>query len=160
MIFVTVGSMVPFDRLIRMMDGWSRAHPEAKVHAQIGKGEYVPQSMSWTRKVSPAEFESCVENSQIIVSHAGMGTVITAMQLGRPLVLVPRIAANGEHTTEHQRDTVKWLDGKPGIKIAETDDALQAAIQDLMKQGADGLGRLERVAPKNFLDRVRGALVS
>jgi UDP-N-acetylglucosamine transferase subunit ALG13 len=158
-IFVTVGSMVPFDRLIQMMDGWSRAHPETKVHAQLGKGEYLPQAMSWVRRVSPAEFEGCVENSQLIVSHAGMGTVITAMQIGRPLVLVPRMAAKGEHTTDHQLDTVKWLNGKPGIKIAETGEALAAAIEQLLQPGVDNLDRIESAAPKSFLDRVRGALV-
>jgi UDP-N-acetylglucosamine transferase subunit ALG13 len=151
--------MVPFDRLIRMMDDWSQAHPTTKVHAQIGKGEYLPQAMSWTRRISPTEFEGYVKDSDVVVSHAGMGTVITAMQIGRPLVLVPRKAASGEHTTDHQLDTVKWLDGRPGIKIAGTQVALESAIQELMGHDAGNLERIERSAPKIFLDRIRGALV-
>lgn len=159
MIFVTVGSMVPFDRFVRMMDDWSKAHPGEKVHAQIGNGQYVPQTMSWVRRLSPTDFEQYVRDAQLVVSHAGMGTVITAMQIGRPLVLVPRIASQGEHTTDHQLDTVKWLDGKPGLKIATTDDTLEAAIRELMEQGADTLDRIEGAAPKVFLDRIRSALV-
>jgi UDP-N-acetylglucosamine transferase subunit ALG13 len=142
-----------------MMDNWSKAHPDTKVHAQIGAGQYVPQAMSWSRSVSPAEFEQFVESSEIIVAHAGMGTVITAMQIGRPLVLVPRSAAHREHTTDHQLDTARWLDGRPGVKIANTGDTLESAIREHMANFAGNLDRIGDAAPQSFLDRIRGALV-
>ena len=43
-IFVTIGSMFPFDRLIRAMDAWAAAQPERRVEllAQIGDGGYEP----------------------------------------------------------------------------------------------------------------------
>ena len=46
MIFVTIGSMFPFDRLIRVMDDWTARSGRKDVLAQIGNGGYVPQHMS------------------------------------------------------------------------------------------------------------------
>ena len=47
MIFVTIGSMFPFDRLIRVMDGWAAANPGVETLAQIGDGAYEPAHMRW-----------------------------------------------------------------------------------------------------------------
>ena len=45
MIFVTIGSMFPFDRLIRAMDAFAQANPGTEILAQIGTGDYVPAHM-------------------------------------------------------------------------------------------------------------------
>ena len=47
---------------------------------------------------------------------------------GKPIVLVPRFAAKGEHTTDHQVHTVRWLRQKPGVYVAMSDDDLADAI--------------------------------
>ena len=67
--------------------------------------------------------------ADVIVAHAGMGTVITAGRAGKPLVIMPRIEAWGEHTTDHQIATANWLRNKPGIFVADTDADLPGAIE-------------------------------
>ena len=42
MIFVSVGSMLPFERLVQAMDAWAGAHPDTKVVIQYGNGAYKP----------------------------------------------------------------------------------------------------------------------
>jgi UDP-N-acetylglucosamine transferase subunit ALG13 len=58
-----------------------------------------------------------------------MGTVITAADLGRPLVALPRRASLGEVTSDHQSATARWLIGRPGITIVEDEMGLSAAIE-------------------------------
>ena len=41
-VFVSVGTMMPFDRLIRAMDDWAKDHPITPVFFQIGKGSSFP----------------------------------------------------------------------------------------------------------------------
>ena len=55
MIFVTIGSMFPFDRLIRAMDDWAAAQPEpVELVAQIGEGSYRPAHMRWVPSLARA----------------------------------------------------------------------------------------------------------
>jgi len=39
-----------------------------------------------------------MQNASVVVAHAGMGSVITAMQHNTPIVLLPRLLEAGEHT--------------------------------------------------------------
>ena len=82
MIFVTIGSMFPFDRLIRVMDAWALANPGQQVLAQIGDGTYEPKHTKFVRRLSQSDFGATVAGAELIVSHAGMGTVITAGRAG------------------------------------------------------------------------------
>ena len=159
MIFVTIGSMFPFDRLIQVMDAWAVANPERDVFAQIGNGAYEPKHMKFVRRLSQTEFGNTVARAALIVSHAGMGTVITAGRAGRPMVLLPRLQEWGEHTTDHQIATANWLGGKPGIHVAPTDADLPAAIVAGLAEQDTG-ARIAPVADAAFTDRLRGAIRS
>lgn len=159
MIFVTIGSMFPFDRLIQVMDAWALANPAQDVLAQIGDGTYQPKHMKFVRRLSQTEFGQTVAGAKLIVSHAGMGTVITAGRAGRPMVLLPRLQEWGEHTTDHQIATANWLGGKPGIHVAPTDADLPAAIVLALAEQDSGV-RLAPVADPAFTDRLRTAIRS
>jgi len=156
MIFVTVGSMFPFERMIRMMDHWASLHPDQEVFAQVGGGTYEPKHMRSQRIIAPDEYKRVVQSSRLIVAHAGTGSVFTASEFHKPIVLIPRRAAQMEHTTDHQLDTAKWLEGKPGIFIAWSEDGLGHAIE----QAGEAAGKLRSLissssAPQPFLDRIR-----
>jgi UDP-N-acetylglucosamine transferase subunit ALG13 len=158
-IFVTVGSMFPFDRLIRRMDEWAASAGRSDVFAQIGDGRYEPAHMRFVRRLSQAEFGTTVAEAELIVAHAGMGTVITAGRAGRPMVLLPRIEAQGEHTTDHQIATANWLRTKPGIHVADTDADLSSAIAAGLTADP-GTARFSPVAEAAFTDRIRAAILN
>jgi len=126
-ILVTVGMQLGFDRLIRAMDALAPGLG-APVIAQVGKGAYRPINMDARISIAPGEFERLVQHARLIVSHAGIGTVLTAARFGKPLVLVPRRAALGEHRNDHQLATVRQLAGRPGIVVAEDEADLGGAI--------------------------------
>jgi UDP-N-acetylglucosamine transferase subunit ALG13 len=75
------------------------------------------------------EFQARARNSSAIVSHAGIGSVLTAMEHGKPLVVMPRRADLREHRNDHQLATARWLEGKQGIWVVPSADALQGALQ-------------------------------
>jgi UDP-N-acetylglucosamine transferase subunit ALG13 len=131
-LFVTVGSMLPFDRLIDAMDAWSAAHPQAEVFAQIGNGTHLPRSMRYERLLTPQAFRERVSASDLIVAHAGMGTVMSALEAGRPLVVLPRRPEAREVTSLHQVATARWLAAHPGIHVADDATRLGAAIDDAL----------------------------
>jgi UDP-N-acetylglucosamine transferase subunit ALG13 len=81
--------------------------------------------------------------------------VITAGEHGKPIVLLPRLAAQGEHTNDHQLDTARWLRTRPGIHVADAEDALAARIAEARAAGG-AAARLAATAPEAFLARIRG----
>jgi UDP-N-acetylglucosamine transferase subunit ALG13 len=128
-IIVTVGMQLGFDRLIAAMDALA---PDLgmPVIAQTGKGSYAPRNMEARAKIAPATFETLIGEARLIVSHAGIGTVLTAARCARPIVLMPRRANLGEHRNDHQLATVGKLAGRPGILVAQDESELAPRIAE------------------------------
>ncbi|UAB78229.1 glucuronosyltransferase [Erythrobacter sp. SCSIO 43205] len=127
MILVTVGMQLGFDRLIEAMDRLAPSLGQ-EVIAQVGRGEYTPQNMEARISIAPAEFEQLVARCQLIVAHAGIGTVLTAQRFDKPIVLVPRQFEYSEHRNDHQIATARHLEGRPGVLIAMEEGELEAKI--------------------------------
>lgn len=127
MIVVTVGTQLPFDRLIKMMDDIA---PDIgkPVMAQTGVGTYVCRNIQAAANYSPIEFDGFVKNCDLLVAHAGMGTVLKAYKYRKPIIIVPRKAALGEHRNDHQLATVSQLRSRIGIYAADTEEELRTLL--------------------------------
>jgi UDP-N-acetylglucosamine transferase subunit ALG13 len=123
-----------FDRLIEAMDTLAPELGQPMI-AQIGKGSFVPRHMEARVQIAPDEFERLVEQAQLIVSHAGIGTVLTAARFSKPVVLLARRAHLYEHRNDHQQATVDGLRGRPGILIADSEANLTARIGEGLALG-------------------------
>lgn len=161
MIFVTIGSMFPFDRLVRAMDAWAADRPEAagEMLAQIGDGGYRPAHMRWVARLERAEYEATVAAARLVVAHAGVGSVVTAGELGTPIVVAPRRLHLGEHTSDHQMETVGWLRDKPGVWVAETEAELPARIAAALAHDPAAAARLDQSADPAFIARLRAFIL-
>lgn len=129
MIFVTVGGQLPFDRLIRAVDGWAGEHAQEPVIAQIGSSGYLPKYMSARRLLTPAAFGAYVDDAQAVVAHAGIGTILACLERKKPLLIVPRRASLGEHRNDHQMATVRNLADRAGIWVALDEAELWSKLQ-------------------------------
>ena len=153
MIFVTIGSLFPFDRLVQLMDELAPSFPQEQFFAQIADGKYEPQNMPFARMLSRREFGDKINEAKLIVAHAGMGSVISAMENKKPIVILPRIYEQGEHTTDHQMATARWLSAKPGVYVAMSSDELKPTIEKALS--APGGAAMPPTAPTEFLDKIR-----
>jgi len=131
-ILLTVGMQLGFDRLIRAIDELA-PHLPMPVLAQTGMGAYTPHHMEVRPRIAPVEFDALARDAALIVSHAGIGTVLTARRLGKPIVLFPRRAALGEHRNDHQVATARQLQGRPGILLAFEEAELPPSIESAMR---------------------------
>ena len=148
MIFVTVGGELPFDRLVRAMDAFAAAHPGEDFLAQIGAGRlragaHALAAHARARRPMPRRSP----RPRLVVAHAGIGSVLSAGEHGKPIVLLPRQARLGEHRNDHQRDTVAHLAGRPGIFVAADEAELPARIAAARAAGAAGTARSPPTAP-------------
>ena len=124
MIFVTVGAQTPFDRLIRAVDQWAAQRARTDVVAQIGQGRWIPQHAQWMRFITPADFRGCLRAADLVIAHAGTGSIFAAMEFGKPIVVMPRRAALGETRNDHQLATVRRLAELSGVTVARDEQEL------------------------------------
>lgn len=130
MIFITVGTQLPFDRMVKALDQWSKNTSE-EVFSQIGHSTYKPQNMRFEPFVSPVKAEEFFKQSSIIIAHAGMGSILTALKYQKPIVVMPRKASLGEHRNEHQTATANWVKGLNGVYVANDEVELVEIISNL-----------------------------
>ena len=142
MIFVTVGTQLPFDRLIATVDGWAGTRTANPVFAQIGPTEHRPRHIEYAGFISPAECRERMRAAKAVVAHAGMGTILGALEMGKPLLVMPRRAALGEHRNDHQLATARRFAELGSVSVAFDEDQLPAKLDAL-----DQLAARDRIGP-------------
>ena len=133
MIFATVGTQLPFPRLLGALDQIAGRRGLRIVAQTCGDAQARPH-LETHEHLDPATFDRFVQEATVIVGHAGIGSILSAGRAGKPIILYPRRASLGEHRNEHQLATAAALGEREGIHVAHTDEALDAllATPDLM----------------------------
>ncbi|MEM7422225.1 MAG: glycosyltransferase [Pseudomonadota bacterium] len=165
MIFLTVGTQMPFDRLVRALDRWAaRQLPETpQIVAQlgdIGAAGYRPDHMDWTSFMDPDVFRQNLERADLIVAHAGMGTIINALTYCKPIMIMPRSAAYGEHRNDHQIATVRQFRSRPNVVVADTEDDFDSAIAEVAGLRPEPLSAIASQAEPRLVNAIRERILA
>lgn len=159
MIFVTVGEQLPFDRLIRTMDEWASCS-DRKVFAQIGESLWEPTHIAYKKFLSPEAFREKIQSAELVVAHAGMGTIISAMGVGKPLLVMPRQKALGEVRNDHQLATARRFMALNYVSVAFDELELKIMlgnIEEIIKKRQKGVATK---ASKDLLEKIRSFIES
>lgn len=129
MIFLTIGTLQPFDRLVKMVDSLAGdGRIKEQLIGQIGFGDYCPQSIQAYPVLKKKEFDEYMEKASFIIAHAGMGSIITAITLQKPMIVVPRLKQYREHVNDHQLDTALKFEELGIVLVANTENELVEKI--------------------------------
>jgi UDP-N-acetylglucosamine transferase subunit ALG13 len=126
-IFATVGTQLPFPRLLAALDRIAAAHGLGIIAQTCEPEGYYPH-LTAVAHIDPATFESHASAADRLVSHAGIGTILTARRATKPLILFPRRASMGEHRNDHQLATVQSIANRSGIYVAFDEAELEALL--------------------------------
>ena len=129
-IFASVGSRFTMDRLLSYLDSILKKSPHLKATAQIGDSQFKSDVLEIIQWTNANEFQEQVKECDILVSHAGMGNVLLAAKYKKPIVIVPRLFALGEHVNDHQVGTAEALSDKSFVFIANNEVELERAMTD------------------------------
>ena len=103
MIFLTVGTQFPFDRLVKAVDKAAGTNGfDERIVAQIGESSYCPENYQAVSVLEKAVFDQHFNDADSIISHAGMGTITMALDHRKPLLVMPRLKKYGEVVNDHQ----------------------------------------------------------
>ena len=153
MIFVTVGAQMPFDRLVGWVDDWAVGRERDDVVAQIGPSEYAPRRLRVIPFMTPPEFRARLEEADVVVAHAGMGSILNALELGKPILVVPRHGDAGETRNDHQIATASRLEAEGLVRVADTPEEFERALDAL--ENATVEARIGREAQPALIERLR-----
>lgn len=107
--------------------------PGARVLWQTGWTDVSGLGIEGVELVPPAVMRDAVADADLVVAHAGVGSALLAVEAGRCPVLLPRRAAHGEHTDDHQTQIAGELDRR-GLAVLAEADAVTGA--DLLRAAA------------------------
>lgn len=154
MIFVTVGTHgQPFERLLAQV---GRLPELDRVVIQYGPGA-PPQGVGRAAAFMPfGEIEECLAAADVVVTHAGVGSILCARRAGHVPIVVPRYHELGEHVDDHQVELTAALAGRGEVVPVWRDEELRDVVA--------GGSRSDSVAAPGsqagpLVEAVRGALL-
>jgi UDP-N-acetylglucosamine transferase subunit ALG13 len=127
MIFVTVGTSEPFDRLLRALDGLGASE---QLVVQYGESTVRPEGATCIRYLPYEELVAHVRAARLVVTHAGVGTIMATLANGKRPVVVPRLRAYGEAVDDHQLALARRLAQEGLVRLVEDPRLLADAIRD------------------------------
>ena len=126
MIFVTVGTNeARFDRLLKALEGLPA---NADLFVQHGPSPIRPATAICTDYLSFDEMAEKMQQAQTVVTHAGVGSVLTALLNGTRPIVVPRLQRYGEAVDDHQLEFGRRASEAGFVTLVEATDTLVATI--------------------------------
>lgn len=165
MIFLTTGTQLAFDRLVKAVDEWvGETKPACEVFGQVlspTHDPYLVQNFETKARLSPAQYAEVFSQASLIVSHAGMGTILTALTEGKQICIMPRQVKYNEHRNDHQLATVERLGEHAGLfKACDERDLHQCLSTAMQTVGLSRSATIDPFAPTGFTDNLRDFILT
>ncbi len=141
MIFVTLGTQdKSFHRLLEAIDkSIEKGEIKEKVIVQAGYTKYESKNMEIFDQISQEEFNKLMSRCSLLITHGGVGSILTAIKKGKKVIAAPRLKKYKEHTNDHQKQIIKELESQGYI----------LALRDFNQLGKV-LKKAERFKQKKF----------
>ena len=158
MIFLTVGTHEPFDRLVQAVDDWCATRMDSPdIFGQISaRAGYQPKNFNSVATLGPNDYQRAFGEAEFVISHAGMGSIITALSLKKPIAILPRRGHLNETRNDHQFVTMKCFRDKPGIYAAEDETGLPNLLDRLVGGDLATNNGISPFASQELIDALRG----
>lgn len=133
MIFVTLGTQdKPFTRLLEAIEQEiENGNITDEVIVQAGFTKYKSDKMKIFDLISQEDFSNYMQKADLIITHGGVGSIITALNHGKKVIAAPRLSKYGEHVNDHQLQIIKCFEQKNYILPLYDFDKLNEAIEHL-----------------------------
>jgi len=151
MVFVTAGTQLPFDRLVEAVDKIAAEYPDVKFVVQALNSQYNVKNIQVVDFLSSGDFSKHVDNARLIISHAGMGTIISALVKKKPIIVMPRLHKFNEHRNDHQLGTAVQMDADGYVYVAYSEDELIALFNNMWPNNLTIRKVITSEAPDEFI---------
>ena len=132
MIFVAVGTQkFPLNRLLKQIDDLVESGAISEpVFAQIGNSDYRPRNYEYQQFLEKEEFDKKIEECSLLITHSGVGTIISGISSHKPVIVFPRLEKYGEHVDDHQKEIAESFSEMNYILVCDENANLVDLIQE------------------------------
>ena len=137
MILVLLGTQNnSFHRLLEEIEkNIEKENIKEEVVVQAGYTKFEPhtkkQKMTIFNTIPKSELDKLIEQSNLVISHGGVGSMVTANQKGKKVIAVPRYKKYHEHVNDHQAETIEIFAKKGYVIQAENVEELEQALEKI-----------------------------
>lgn len=83
-----------------------------EVVVQAGFTKYVSDDMKIFDLTDTENLNNLINQANLIITHGGVGSIITALKSNKKVIAVPRLKKYLEHVNDHQREIVNTFNEK------------------------------------------------
>jgi UDP-N-acetylglucosamine transferase subunit ALG13 len=154
MIFVTVGTQLPFDRLIKAIDEIAPSLKDKNIVAQVFGMKYQPKHIKTLDYIAPADFKGYIDAADLIISHAGTGTILSVAQLEKPLIVFPRLGKLKETRNDHQLATCRKMEEISLLQVAYDEKQLKEKIDAFYRNELPVMEKINSFASQELISSI------
>ncbi len=126
MIFVTLGTQdKQFPRLLKAVE---KIKTREKIVAQVGSTEFKSKKIEIHKNMTEEEFAKYMKKASVIITHAGVGTIIEGLKLNKKMIVAARKKEYKEHVNNHQEQILDIFTKSKYILPLKDFDDLQELI--------------------------------
>lgn len=159
MILVMLGTQNnSFHRLLEKLDQLIKnGKIKEEVIVQAGYTRYETKNMKIFDLIPRERLEEYQKKANYIITHGGVGSIISSLKLDKKVIAIPRLHEYHEHVNNHQKEIVDLFEAKGYIIGIQNVDDLQEAIEKIkdfvpVKYNLDNTKMLTIV--ENFIEKI------
>lgn len=104
---------------------------EKKVSEKIKNKE--EKNITVFNMLKPEEMKKYIINSSIVITHAGVGTIMECIEHNKDIIVLPRKEENGEHVNNHQEEIAFEMEKKGLLYKVDTYEKMKEIVIELIK---------------------------
>ena len=135
MILVTLGTQdKSFKRLLEAVEKQiDKGTIKDKVVVQAGLTKYQSDKMEIFDFIPVSKFDDLIKSCDILITHAGVGSIITGLKNNKKVIAAARLKKYKEHTNDHQLQIVDNFAKSGYIIPLDNFDELDKALAKVKK---------------------------
>ena len=128
---------------------------QEEVIAQKGYTKFESKDMTLHDKIPTDEIKRLIDKADVVITHGGVGSIITSITKGKKVIAVPRLKKYKEHVNDHQLDIVHSFNEMGYImgidEVSELGKALKKVKNFQPKKYVQNTGNILKIV-EDFID--------
>ena len=157
MILVTLGTQNnSFHRLLEeVQKNIDNGNIKEEVIVQNGYTKFDSKQMKLIKEIPQDEFNKLIDQANLVITHGGVGSIITAITKGKKVIAIPRLKKYNEHVNDHQIEIIDSFNEKGYIigihSVKELGKALEKAKNFKPQKYVKNTGNILKLV-EDFID--------
>lgn len=118
--------------------------PSEELHVQHGPASAPPCAAAYPF-LPFTTLADLMQSADVVVSHAGVGSIMCAVQAGHVPIVFPRLKRYRETVDDHQLELATALAAKGAVLMARTPEELVHAVRSVPARGSATTPHVERL---------------